>query len=521
MVQRAGRMALIALILIGLAAWGLTRVPTGFIPTEDQGYAMVIVQLPDGASLERTEKVIDEVAAICRENPALERTIAIGGVSPLDNNASLANAGIVYLMLKPWQERGKGEDLLNVYDQISSRLDRYQEAKLRVLVPPPIQGLGLSGGFQMQVELTDGSFDFARLQKAADTIVARASKEPAIRVALTALRASAPQVTIHVERTQAENLGVAVGDVYSTIQAYLGSSFVDQFTRFGRQYMVYAQADAPFREKTASLDAYYVRSSSGQMVPLGTLASIDRAEGPPVITLYNLYPSATINGASNRGFSSGESMQVMERIARETLPPGMTFQWTAMSYQEKLVGSSTYVIFGLAILLVYFVLSGQYESWITPAAVILAVPLALLGTVSALLALKVANNLYVQIGLVLLIALSAKNAILIVEMALEGHAAGKSLPEATVEACRVRFRPIVMTSFTFILGVMPLLLASGPGAYARKSLGLAVATGMLASTCLALLFVPAFFIVLRRWAERRALARGKAPEGARPSSAGA
>jgi HAE1 family hydrophobic/amphiphilic exporter-1 len=521
MVQRAGRMALIALILIGLAAWGLTRVPTGFIPTEDQGYAMVIVQLPDGASLERTEKVIDEVAAICRENPALERTIAIGGVSPLDNNASLANAGIVYLMLKPWQERGKGEDLLNVYDQISSRLDRYQEAKLRVLVPPPIQGLGLSGGFQMQVELTDGSFDFARLQKAADTIVARASKEPAIRVALTALRASAPQVTIHVERTQAENLGVAVGDVYSTIQAYLGSSFVDQFTRFGRQYMVYAQADAPFREKTASLDAYYVRSSSGQMVPLGTLASIDRAEGPPVITLYNLYPSATINGASNRGFSSGESMQVMERIARETLPPGMTFQWTAMSYQEKLVGSSTYVIFGLAILLVYFVLSGQYESWITPAAVILAVPLALLGTVSALLALKVANNLYVQIGLVLLIALSAKNAILIVEMALEGHAAGKSLPEATVEACRVRLRPIVMTSFTFILGVMPLLLASGPGAYARKSLGLAVATGMLASTCLALLFVPAFFIVLRRWAERRALARGKAPEGARPSSAGA
>jgi HAE1 family hydrophobic/amphiphilic exporter-1 len=324
-----------------------------------------------------------------------------------------------------------------------------------------------------------------------------------------------------VDRTSAESLNVAVGDVYSTIQAYLGSSFVDQFTRFGRQYMVYVQADAPYRERPASIGDYYVRSSNGLMVPLGTVARIERAEGPSVVTLYNLYPSATINGAANRGFSSGEAMKVMERIAQDTLPSGMTFEWTAMSYQEKLVGASTYVIFGLAILLVYFVLSGQYESWITPAAVILAVPLALLGTVSALLALKVANNLYVQIGLVLLIALSAKNAILIVEMALEGHAAGRSLEEATVEACRVRFRPIVMTSFTFILGVLPLLLASGPGAYARKSLGLAVSSGMLASTCLALLFVPAFFIVLRRWAERRGLARGKAPEGARPSSAGA
>jgi HAE1 family hydrophobic/amphiphilic exporter-1 len=521
MVERAGRMASIALVLIGLAGWGLTRVPTGFIPTEDQGYAMVIVQLPDGASLERTEKVMDEVAAICRENPALERTISIGGVSPLDNNASLSSAGIVYLMLKPWKERGKREDLLHVYEAISSRLAHYQEAKLRVLVPPPIQGLGLSGGFQMQVELTDGSFDFERLQKAADTIVARATADPAIRLALTALRASAPQMTIRVDRTQVESLNVAVGDVYSTIQAYLGSSFVDQFTRFGRQYMVYVQADAPYRERPASIGDYYVRSSNGLMVPLGTVARIERAEGPSVVTLYNLYPSATINGAANRGFSSGEAMKVMERIARDTLPSGMTFEWTAMSYQEKLVGASTYVIFGLAILLVYFVLSGQYESWITPAAVILAVPLALLGTVSALLALKVANNLYVQIGLVLLIALSAKNAILIVEMALEGHAAGRSLEEATVEACRVRFRPIVMTSFTFILGVLPLLLASGPGAYARKSLGLAVSSGMLASTCLALLFVPAFFVVLRRRAERRGLARGKAPEGARPSSAGA
>jgi len=521
MVDRSRRMAAIALVLIALAGWGLTRVPTGFIPTEDQGYAMVTVQLPDGASLQRTEKVMDELARICRENPALDRTIAIGGLSPLDNNASLANAGIIYLMFKDWSERKKGEDLLSIYKDLSARLAKYQDARTMVLVPPPIQGLGLSGGFQMEVELIDGSENYQRLQQAADEIVAKARRDPAIRMVLTPLRASVPQVTIHVEKTQAGNLGVNVGDVYSTVQAFLGSTFVNQFTRFGHQYMVYAQADAPFRRQAASLAGYYMRSASGQMVPLGTVASIERTQGPAVVTLYNLYPAATINGAANEGFSSGQAMQTMERIARQTLPAGMSFEWTAMSYQEKLVGSSTYFIFALAILLVFFVLAGQYESWITPAAVILAVPLALLGTVSALLGLRVANNLYVQIGLVLLIALSAKNAILIVEMAIEGRAAGKSLVEATIHASQARFRPIVMTSFTFILGVLPLLLAKGAGASARRSLGLAVSTGMLASTCFAVLFVPAFFVVLRGWAERRRAAppvAAPAPTG--PAEAG-
>jgi hydrophobic/amphiphilic exporter-1 (mainly G- bacteria), HAE1 family len=520
MVERSGRMAAIALVLIALAGWGLTRVPTGFIPTEDQGYAMVIVQLPDGASLQRTEKVMDDLARICRQNPAMDRTIAIGGLSPLDNNASLANAGIIYLMFKDWSQRKKGEELLSIYRDLSARLATYQSARTIVLVPPPIQGLGLSGGFQMEVELTDGSENYSRLQQVADTIVDKASRDPAIRMVLTPLRASVPQITIHVEKTQAGTLGVNVGDVYSTVQAYLGSSFVNQFTRFGHQYMVYAQADAPFRRQAGSLGGYYIRSAAGQMVPLGTVASIERTQGPAVVTLYNLYPAATINGGAREGFSSGQAMQAMERIAHETLPAGMSFEWTAMSYQEKLVGSSTYFIFALAILLVFFVLAGQYESWITPAAVILAVPLALLGTVSALLGLKVANNLYVQIGLVLLIALSAKNAILIVEMAIEGRAAGKSLVDATLDASQARFRPIVMTSFTFILGVLPLLLAKGAGASARRSLGLAVSTGMLASTCFAVLFVPAFFVVLRGWSERRRATpiASAAPAGGPPAA---
>jgi HAE1 family hydrophobic/amphiphilic exporter-1 len=503
MVQRSGQMAVIGLLLVALAGWGLTRIPTGFIPTEDQGYAMMTVQLPDGASLERTEQVMDRLTTICKENPAIERTIAIGGMSPLDNNASLANAGIIYLMFKDWSKRGKGEDLLSIYNDLSARLAKFQNARTMVLVPPPIQGLGLSGGFQMQVELANGTYDFARLQTVADEIVAQAKASPMIRMALTPLRASAPQISINVNRTRAQTLGVNVGDVNNTVQTYLGSSFVNLFTRFGHNYLVYAQADAPYRLETDNLKDYYVRGTSGQMVPLSAVASIEPTQGPSVITLYNLFPSATINGAASEGFSSGQALQTLEDIANRVLPAGMSYEWTAMSYQEKLVGSSTYFIFALAIMLVYFVLAGQYESWITPGAVILAVPLALLGTAGALLALGVANNLYVQIGLVLLIALSAKNAILIVEMAREGRATGKSIIDATVEAAQVRFRPILMTSFTFILGVLPLLLASGAGASARKSLGLTVATGMLTSTCLAVLFVPAFYVVLQRWAERK------------------
>jgi HAE1 family hydrophobic/amphiphilic exporter-1 len=372
-----------------------------------------------------------------------------------------------------------------------------------VLVPPPIQGLGLSGGFQMQVELTDGSFNFVPLQQSVDAIVAAARSNVVFRAAFTSFRSSVPQVSVTVDRSQAETFNVPVGDVYETLQTYLGSSYVNQFTKFGHNFMVFAQADSKQRLTADNLKTYYVRSESGEMVPLGALADIRSTVGPAVIQLYNLFPSATINGAAGARFSSGQALDTLQTIANKILGPNLQFEWTAMSYQEKLAGRSVYYIFGLAVLLVYLVLAGQYESWITPAAVILAVPLALLGTVSVLLALGVANNIYVQIGLVLLIALSAKNAILIVEMARERRAAGRELLESVTEAARVRFRPIMMTSFVFILGVMPLVFASGAGASARKSLGITVASGMLASTCLAVLFVPSFFVVLQRFAERK------------------
>jgi len=505
MVQRSRLMVLVALALVALAGWGLTKIPTGFIPAEDQGYLMVAVQAPDAASLARTEKMMDEIARIGLQTPGVERAIAIGtgGPSPLDGDVSLANAGIVYLMLKNWDMRGKGEDLPHIYQNLSAQLNRMQEARTRLLIPPPIQGLGAANGFQMQVELTDGSYDFARLQAITDHMVQEANAAPEIDDAFTAFRANVPQLSLRVDRAQAATLNVDVGDLYNLLQSSLGSTYVNLFTRFGHNYMVYVQADPQHRLNADGIKQLFVRSQSGDMVPVGALAEIKPSLGPTAISLYNLFPSATINGAPAANSNSGQALTALESIALKILPAGVSFEWSGLAYQEKLVGSSAYFIFALAILLVYFALAGQYESWITPVAVILAVPLALLGTVAALLSVGLANNIYVQIGLVLLIALSAKNAILIVEMAREGRAAGKDMIEAVVGASKARFRPILMTSFTFILGVLPLVLASGAGASARRSLGIAVASGMLASTCLAVLFVPAFFVVLQTWSERK------------------
>src|SRR5438874_2679146 len=511
MVRRSRVMVLLALVLVALGLWGLTKIPSGFIPAEDQGYLMVAVQTPDAASLGRIETAMDEIARIGLKTPGVERAIAIGtgGPSPLEGDVSLANAGIVYLMLKNWEDRGRGQDLRHIYQNLSTELAHMQGARTRLLVPPPIQGLGAANGFQMQVELTDGSYDFGRLQQVIDRIVRNVNATPEIEDAFTAFRANVPQLSLTVNRAQAATLNVDVGDVYNILQSSLGSTYVNLFTRFGHNYMVYVQGDPLHRLDAEGIKQLYVRSQSGDMVPIGALTDIKPSQGPTVISLYNLFPSATINGAPSANSSSGQALATMESAAQKVLTPGMNFEWTALAYQENLVGSSAYFIFALAIFLVYFALAGQYESWITPAAVILAVPLALLGTVAALRSVGLANNIYVQIGLVLLIALSAKNAILIVEMAREGRAAGKDITDAVVHASKVRFRPIMMTSFTFILGVLPLVLASGAGASARRSLGIAVASGMLASTCLAVLFVPAFFVVLQRWIERKNVAAVK------------
>jgi HAE1 family hydrophobic/amphiphilic exporter-1 len=387
-----------------------------------------------------------------------------------------------------------------------------------VFPPPPIQGIGNAAGFAMQVQLRDGSFDLAKLQSITNTLVRDAQSQSGLQRVTSSFRSTVPQLKVDVDRAKAETLQVSIDDVFSTLAAYLGSSYVDQFNKFGRTFQVYVQADSQFRLRPQDIELLPVRNKQGSMIPLGTMVKITPAVGPSLLSLYNLYPSSTVIGLPATGFSSGEAMTLMEQLAAKALPAGTSYEWTAMSYQEKLVGAQIYYIFALAMLLVYLVLAGQYESWWMPIAVLLAVPLSLLGPVAALKGLGIDNNLYTQIGLVLLIALSAKNAILIVEVARERRAfEGKPLLESAVEAARARFRPILMTSFAFILGVVPLVLATGAGASARKSIGIAVFSGMLASTCLAVLFVPSFFVVVRQFEEWR-LAR-KAKTEHRPKTA--
>jgi hydrophobic/amphiphilic exporter-1 (mainly G- bacteria), HAE1 family len=511
MVERSGLMCAIALMIIAVAGYGLSRVPTGFLPIEDQGYVLAIVQLPDGASLQRTKVVLDQVSEIAGKVPAVENVVAISGVSALDNNSTLANAGVAYIVLKDWSVRGKGEDLRSLFQTFNREFAAVKDARVVVFPPPPIQGIGNAGGFSMQLQLRDGSFDLTKLQTTTNTIVREAQSQSGLQRVTTSFRSTVPQLIVDVDRAKAETLQVSVDDVFSTLSAYLGSSYVNQFNKFGRTFQVYVQADSQFRLRPQDIELLPVRNKQGDMIPLGTMVKITPSVGPSLLSLYNLYPSSMVMGLPATGFSSGEAITLMEQIATKSLPPGMGYEWTAMSYQEKLVGNQIYYIFALAMLLVYLVLAGQYESWFMPVAVILAVPLSLVGPVVALKGIGIDNNLYTQIGLVLLIALSAKNAILIVEVARERRIFdGKPILESAIEAARVRFRPILMTSFAFILGVVPLVLATGAGASARKSIGIAVFSGMLASTCLAVLFVPSFFVVVRRYEEWRAARKSKA-----------
>jgi HAE1 family hydrophobic/amphiphilic exporter-1 len=500
MVAHSGLSVIVALILIGVGGYGLSRVPTGFIPIEDQGYLLAVVQLPDGASLDRTQRVLKQVGEISAKNPAVDQVITIAGVSALDNRSSLANAGIAYLILKDWSARGAGEDLRSLVYGLTPKLASIQEARVLVLPPPPIQGIGNAAGFAMQLELRDGNSDFGRLQAITNTVVANAQTQSALQRVNSPFRAMVPQFDIEVDRVKTQMMHVTTDQVFSALGSYVGSSFVNQFNKFGRTFQVYAQADAQFRLTPQDLEKMMVRNQQGDMIPLGTLATITPAVGPSLISLYNLYPSATVIGLPAQGYSSGQAIALMEQIAEKTLPPGAGYEWTAMSYQEKAVGNQIYYVVGLGLLLVYLVLAGQYESWYAPVSVILAVPLSLLGPMAVLTGLRIENNLYTQIGLILLIALSAKNAILIVEVALEHHVRDrKPLLDSAVEAARARFRPILMTSFAFILGVAPLVVATGAGASARKSIGITVFSGMIASTCLAVLFVPTFFVVVQRF----------------------
>jgi len=504
MTRRSGVMVLLALLLVLVAVLGLARVPTAFLPDEDQGYLIVSAQLPDGAAKERTDAVMQQISGIAKKVPGVDHVVAISGISVLDNFASLANAGVAFVVLNDWNDRlkQKGQDLPSITQNLNRSLQAVTQAMVFALAPPPIQGIGNVGGFTMQVEIKNGDFDYALLQSLTDAVIRDGNAQSALQRLSTSFRAGAPQFRVTVDRIKAETLGITTGNVFSALATYVGSDYAAQFNKFGHVFQVYTQALPDYRASANDIRNLKVRAGNGTMTPIGTVVDVKEVQGPLLISLYNLYPSATVVGNAAPGFSSGEALDIMDQIGEQGLPTGTGYEWTAMSYQEKAVGSQIYFVFGLALLLVYFVLAGQYESWILPLSVILGVPLALLGTVSALTILGAASNLYTQIGLILLIALGSKNAILIVEYARQRRAEGMEIVTAAVEGARLRFRPILMTSFAFILGVFPLVIATGAGAGARRSIGLAVFSGMIASTCLVVVFVPSFYVVMQRIEER-------------------
>src|SRR5438477_3828120 len=357
MVARSGLMCAIALIVIAVAGYGLSRIATGFLPIEDQGYVLVTVQLPDGASLVRTKRVLDQVGQIAGKNPAVANVIGISGVSALDNNSTLANAGVAYVVLKDWSERGKGEDLRSLFEQFNRDFAAIEQARIVVFPPPPIQGIGNAAGFAMQLELRDGSFDLTKLQTTTNTVIKDAQTQSGLQRVTSSFRSTVPQLKVDVDRAKAETLQVSEDEVFATLGAYHGSSYVDQFNKFGRVFQVYVQADSQFRLRQQDIEQLPVRNKQGAIIPIGTMIHITPIVGPSLLSLYNFYPSSTVMGLPAAGFSSGQAMTLMEQIATKASPPGTGYEWTAMSYQEKLVGNQIYYIFAFAMLLVYLVLA--------------------------------------------------------------------------------------------------------------------------------------------------------------------
>ena len=481
--------------LVTLTGWSFSTLPTGFVPTEDQGYLFIDVQLPDAASKQRTLKVMKELDKICSQTDGVADYISITGYSMLSGSTA-SNVGFVAVIFEPWEDRTTPElSQEAIMQRLQQAMSKVDEAKAFAFLPPPIDGLGNAGGFQMEVE-DAGNVGYQALQSATQNLIAEGLEQPGLRGLNSTFRASSPQLFVDVDRVQVKAKDVPLSSVFSTLQAFLGSAYVNDFNYRGRTYQVRIQADAKFRAQKQDILGLEVRNRSGQAVPIGSLISIREDFGPAVIRRYQMYPSASVNGSPAPGVSSGQALTIMEKLANQSLPLSFGYEWTGLSYQEKKAGGQT-VIFLLAILAVFLVLAAQYESWTMPAAVIAVVPLAALGVVAVLLFRGADSNVYTQIGIVLLVALASKNAILIVEFASEKRREGLSIQAAATEAARLRFRAILMTAFSSILGFLPLLVAAGAGAASRQAVGNAVVGGMIAATVFSLLFVPSFFVLFR------------------------
>jgi HAE1 family hydrophobic/amphiphilic exporter-1 len=504
--------------LLALAGWWYASLPTGFLPAEDQGYVIVNAQLPDAASLERTRRVVERLDGIFKDTPGVEGWFVLGGFSMLDASVE-SNAATAFVIFKPWEQRTAADQSQDaIIQHINRQLYDIAEASTFAMVPPPIRGLGVGGGFQMEVEDRENS-GLGELQQRLQEILNDAQERPELAQVNSTFRATVPQLFLDINRVKAKTAGVPLTDVFGTLEDTLGSAYVNDFNKFGRTFQVRVQAVSQFRKRPEDVARLEVRNARGEMVPLGSLAKVEKIRGPQVITRYNLFPAAMITGSASPGYSSGQALEAMRQIADERLPQSMGFEWTGVAYQEQRVGRQAMLVFAMAVLLVYLVLAAQYESWLLPLAVILVVPLGILGAVAAVAARGFDNNIYTQVGIVLIIALASKNAILIVEFARELRVAGRSIVEAATEAARLRFRPIVMTSFAFILGVVPLVFATGAGAISRQSLGTVVFGGMIASTLLAVFFVPVFFVVMQGVSEWAGGRRAQLPRDGSASAA--
>ncbi len=500
--------------LVGLTGLGFSRIPSGFIPMQDKGYLVTNVQLPDSASLERTLEVNDKVEKIALETPGVAHTLCLPGMSYV-LNANSSNYSNVFIIFKPFHER---RDPALSGDAIAARIrarlaSEVPEARVLVFGAPPISGLGTSAGFKLMVEAT-GDVNFDALQARADDLAAKGNEQPGLVGLFDGFRARTPQLYVDIDREKAKSMGVPLTDVFDVLQAYLGSYYVNDFNRFGRTWQVNVQADAPFRTDAETIKQLKVRNADGDMVPLGAVAEMRDSAGPVQITRYNMYPTASINGLPRPGTSTGDAMTTMERLADRDLPRNMTYEWTEVSYLQKQASkvesfrdlrNNPFSAFAVGVVLVFFVLAGLYESWSTPWSVILVVPMCLLSALAGLALAHFDVNIFVQVGFVVLVGLAAKNAILIVQFALDRQHEGVSRFDAAVEAARERLRPILMTSFAFILGVFPLVIAEGAGHEMRRTLGTAVFSGMIGVTVFGLFLTPVFYYVVR------SLVRGRAP----------
>ncbi|ETF07199.1 efflux RND transporter permease subunit [Pseudomonas glycinis] len=504
-VRRVIRSSGIALLvyagLMVLTFFGFSSTPTGFVPGQDKQYLVAFAQLPDAASLDRTEDVIKRMSDLALKQPGVESAVAFPGLS-INGFTNSPNAGIVFVTLKPFDERKDPSMSAGaIAGALNGQYANIQEAYMAIFPPPPVQGLGTIGGFRLQIE-DRGNLGYDELYKETMNIINKSHNVPELAGLFTSYTVNVPQVDAAIDREKAKTHGVAVSDIFDTLQIYLGSLYANDFNRFGRTYQVNVQAEQQFRLESDQIGQLKVRNNKGEMIPLATFIKVSDTSGPDRVMHYNGFITAEINGAAAPGYSSGQAEKAIEKLLKEELPNGMTYEWTDLTYQQILSGNTALFVFPLCVLLAFLVLAAQYESWSLPLAVILIVPMTLLSAITGVIISGGDNNIFTQIGLIVLVGLACKNAILIVEFAKDKQEEGLDPLAAVLEACRLRLRPILMTSFAFIMGVVPLVFSSGAGAEMRHAMGVAVFSGMLGVTFFGLLLTPVFYVLIRNFVER-------------------